>query len=143
MRLWFRLAMVVLIVLLGIRAWVVRPASDTAPPAGPGSPAVSPGETAAMVLTEALRNAGQRSAEGMAWRVTEANAAEGIMVIDVETERPGESRAIAEEIVDPLRETYQEILVYVRAPADAGDPVVRRVRWTPDEGYVEASFTER
>jgi hypothetical protein len=162
MRLWFRLGMVVLIVLLGIRAWVLRPGDE---PAGPGadaalpigaSPAGAPpdaapadtpqgptaGATAASVLTEALRNAEGRSAEGLAWRVTGASAAEGILVVEVAADRPGDALAIAGEIVAPLDDTYEEVLVYVRGATPAPGALTHRVQWTPAGGFTEITYTE-
>lgn len=111
--------------------------------ATPAPPDTTPGQRAAAVLTNVLRNAEQRSGEGMSWRVTQANSANDVMVVEVEADRPGDARAIAEEIVAPLRETYQEVLIYVRATGGAGHGLVQRFQWTPDGGYVETSYSER
>ena len=48
------------------------------------------------------------------WVVTRATSARHAMVIDVEADRPEQAQAIAEEIVAPLRDRYEEVLVYVR-----------------------------
>ena len=148
MRLWFRLGMVGLIVLLGIRAWVLRPSGDAAAPpdetlAAADTPGPTAGETAASVLTEALRSAGGRTGEGMAWRVTEANAAQGIMVVEVEADRPDDALAIAEEIVAPLDDTYEEVLVFVRGVDPAPGALTHRIQWTPGRGFVETTYTEQ
>ena len=137
MRAWFRVGLVGLIIVLGIRAYVFRPAGDAT------APAATPGETAAAVLTDSLRSAERRSGDGMPWRVTQANSAHDVMVVDIDAERPGDARTIAEEVVAPLRETYQEVLIYVRGTGGASDGLVRRIQWTPDGGYVETSYSER
>ena len=154
MRLWFRLGMVVLIVLLGIRAWVLGPAGDVAVPPAADAPATpvgaapgaasgpTAGETAASVLTEALRSAEGRTGEGLAWRVTEANAAQGVLVVEVEADQPDDALAIAEQIVAPLDDTYEEVLVYVRGTDPAPGALTHRIQWTPGRGFVEITYTE-
>ena len=140
MRKWFRLGLVALAVALGVQAYVLRRERDVA--ARP-SPEVTAGQTAARVLTDALRNAGERSPGGMAWRVTQLNAANDVMVVDVEAERPEEARTIAQEIVAPLADSYLEVLIYVRGRDGTADGSVRRVHWTPDTGYVETTYSEQ
>ena len=137
MRKWFRLGLVVLIVALGAWAFVLRRADDVS---APPSSEEAAGDTAAALVTGALLERGRGSADGLPWRVREANSTDGIMVIDVEAERPDESMAIAEEIVAPLADTYQEVLIYVRAIDQAADDRVRRIRWTPEDGYVETAY---
>jgi hypothetical protein len=141
-RLWFRLGMVVLIALLGIRAWVLRPAGDAGAPAA-GSEVSGPtaGETAASVLTEALRNAEGRTGAGMPWRVTRLSGAEGVLVVEVEADRPDDALAIAEEIIAPLDDSYEEVLIYVRGATPAPDALTHRIQWTPDRGFVEITYS--
>lgn len=67
--------------------------------------------------------------------VKRAYSAHHMMVVDVEAEHPSEALAIAREVVEPLRNSYDEVLVYTREP-DAPD-AARRVQWTPRGGYVE------
>ncbi len=140
MRKWFRLGLVTLAVALGVQAYVQRQQRDVAVPP---SPEVTAGETAATVLTDALRSAAGRSPGGMAWEVTQANTAGDAMVVDVEAERPEEARAIAQEIVAPLADSYLEVLVYVRGRDATADDSVRRVHWTPDTGYVETTYSDQ
>ena len=144
LRTWIRFALVALIILLGIRAYVLSPGADMPAPETPARAQVpTPGETAASVLTKTLRNAGQRSHNGLSWRVTQANSAHEVMVIDVEAQQPSDAHAIAEAIVAPLRGTYQEVLIYIRGTGGAGNGLVERIQWTPDGGYVDTSYTER
>ena len=140
MRKWFRLGLVTLAVALGVQAYVLRSQRNVAVPP---SPEVTAGQTAATVLTDALRNAEGRSLGGMAWRVTQANATDDAMVVDVEAEQPDEARTIAQEIVAPLADSYLEVLIYVRGRAGTADGSVRRVHWTPDTGYVETTYRDQ
>ena len=140
MRKWVRLGLVTLAVALGVQAYVLR--SQRAVVAPP-SPEATASRTAAAVLTDALRNAGSRSPGGMAWRVTQVNAADDVMVVDVEAERPDEAQTIAQEIVAPLADSYLEVLIYVRGRDGTADGSVRRVRWTPDTGYIETTYSDR
>jgi hypothetical protein len=62
------------------------------------------------------------------------------MVIDVEADKPQDARRIAEEIVAPLRDRYEEVLVYIRAIGSPRDGLTRRIEWTPRDGFVETSY---
>ena len=138
MRTWFRLGLVTLAVVLGVRAFVLRSQRDVVVQP---SPEVTAGQTAATVRTDALRNGERGSPDGMAWRVTQANAADDVIVLDVEADRPDEARRIAQEIVPQLADSYLEVLIYVRGRDGTDDDSVRRVHWTPDAGYVETTYS--
>jgi len=62
------------------------------------------------------------------------------MVVDVEADRPELALDIAGEIVEPLRGKYDEVLIYVRPTGNPGATVVRRIQWTPHEGFVESTY---
>jgi hypothetical protein len=69
------------------------------------------------------------------WTVTRAYSAHHTMVVEVEAEPSSQALAIAREVVEPLRNRYDEVLVYTRR---RGAPdAARRVQWTPRGGYVE------
>jgi hypothetical protein len=75
------------------------------------------------------------------WTVTRAYSAHHTMVVEVEADHPSEALAIAREVVEPLRNRYDEVLVYTRSP---GAPdAARRVQWTPRGGYVEMDLALR
>jgi hypothetical protein len=66
------------------------------------------------------------------------------MVIEVETEQPGTALAIAAQVVEPVKDRYEEILLYVRTPASLPDDLpARRVRWTRRGGYEEMIYSGR
>ena len=78
------------------------------------------------------------------WTVTSAYSAHYAMVIEVETEQPGTALAIAAQVVEPVKDRYEEILLYVRTPRSLPDDLpARRVRWTRRGGYEETIYSER
>jgi hypothetical protein len=72
--------------------------------------------------------------------VTRATSARRAMVIDVEADRPDDAPAIAKEIVTPLRDRYEEVLVYVRPIGSPANTLTRRIEWTPGGGFVETKY---
>lgn len=76
-----------------------------------------------------------------AWRVRSAFSAHRALVVRVETDDPAAALAIAREVVAPVADRYVEVLVYVYGPPSQPTTLVRRVRWTPRDGYVESAFT--
>ena len=74
------------------------------------------------------------------WIVTRATSARHAMVIDVEADKPQDARKIAQEIVAPLRDRYEEVLVYVRPIGSPQNALTRRIEWTPRDGFIETSY---
>jgi hypothetical protein len=74
------------------------------------------------------------------WTVTRATSAHRAMVIDVEADKPENAHQIAIDIVEPLRAKYEEVLIYVRPTGNPADAIVRRIQWTPHDGFVESSY---
>jgi hypothetical protein len=78
------------------------------------------------------------------WTVTSAYSAHYAMVIEVETERPDTALAIAAQVVEPVKDRYEEILLYVHTPGALPDELpARRVRWTKRGGYEETIYDKR
>ena len=71
------------------------------------------------------------------WHIRNMATAQGAFVIEVEAEDPTQTEAIARALIEPLRDDYDEILVYVSSLADDPDVPARRIRWTPGGGYLE------
>jgi len=95
--------------------------------------------TLARILNQARNSSTVVSDPG--WIVTGANSAHYAMVVEVEAQRPEEARAIAIQIVKPMRSRgYKEILIYVRAARGGTDAATRRIQWTPNGGYVEMVY---
>lgn len=110
--------------------WSVRP-----PRPSPTPPAVTD-------LVRALNKLESRApnARHEPWTVTRATSAHRAMVIDVEADRPETAKQIAGELVAPLRGKYDEVLIYVRPTGNPTAAAVRRIQWTPHDGFVETSY---
>lgn len=77
---------------------------------------------------------------GPAWRVRSAYSAHHTLVVRVETDDPSAALDIARQVVAPVADRYVEVLVYVYGSPSRPTTLVRRVRWTPRDGYVESRF---
>lgn len=75
------------------------------------------------------------------WTITEHLAAHHVLVAHVETEFLDEAVAIAQQIVEPVKDRYTEVLIYVHRPGRPDTPAPRRVQWTRAQGFVEAVYT--
>jgi hypothetical protein len=109
------------------------------------TPRATAAANAGTALTRALNNVDRGSNRGRmpAWTVVGATSAHHVMVVEVEAQRAEQARAIAVQIVEPLRDRYEEVLVYVRRPGTSKELAARRIQWTPRGGYVESVYAER
>ena len=76
------------------------------------------------------------------WHIRNMATAQGAFVIEVEAEDFTQTEAIARALIEPLRDDYDEILVYVNSLGDDSDLPVRRIQWTPGGGYVEITYDQ-
>ena len=74
------------------------------------------------------------------WTATKSVQALAEMVVEVTAERPDHAVAIARQIIEPAQRHYSVILVYVRAVDQKSDPVVRRIEWSPRDGYQQLTY---
>jgi len=119
---------------IGMLAAMLRVSSEAHP---------SDSERPATSLAGRLNQARIPSASGSedGWSVTRANSAHQAMVVEVEAQHPETARAIADEIVAPMRSRgYEEILIYVRPQGGGPDAPVRRIQWTRNGGFVETVY---
>jgi hypothetical protein len=72
------------------------------------------------------------------WKITHRVAAHRALVVEVEARHPEDAMAIARAIAEPERERFGEILVIVNRPG--AHDMLRRVQWTPKQGYVETVY---
>ena len=123
-------------------AWIAAVAGFAALIHYSAQPRPTPTPPAVTDLVRALNRMATPSpfAKHEPWIVTRATSARFAMVIDVEADKPGDARQIAEEIVAPLRVSYEEVLVYVRAIGSPSNGTTRRIEWTPDGGFIETSY---
>jgi len=64
-----------------------------------------------------------------------------MMVVEVETDLPDTARQIAAQVVEPLKDRYDEVLIYIRKPGTPADDLpARRIQWTRRAGYVETIY---
>jgi hypothetical protein len=110
--------------------WSARPPRPT-----PTPPAVTDLVRALNKLESSSPNAKHEP-----WTVTRATSAHHAMVIDVEADKPEDAPQIANDIVAPLRATYEEVLIYVRPTGNPAEAIVRRIQWTPHGGFVETRY---
>lgn len=120
-------AAVCLVALLGV-AMLVRLASLL------GEPRPQPAVVTEPLATPIHETGSPPAQEG--WRVAHQLSAHHILVLEVETERLDEAKAIAAQLVEPVRDRYSEIVVYFYRPGQRGKLADRRVQWTPRGGYV-------
>ena len=74
------------------------------------------------------------------WYVRNMATAHGAFVIEVEAEDPEQTDTIARALIEPIKDDYAEVLVYVNRMGDDSDLPARRVQWTPRDGYVELNY---
>jgi hypothetical protein len=64
-----------------------------------------------------------------------------MMVVEVQTDLQANASSIAAQVVEPLRDRYDEVLIYVREPGQrSNDSPARRIQWTKRTGYVELVY---
>jgi hypothetical protein len=72
--------------------------------------------------------------------VTEQFSAHRVLIAHVETKFLDESVAIAQQIAEPVKDRYAEILIYFHRPGRPDTPPPRRVQWTRPHGYLETIY---
>ena len=77
-----------------------------------------------------------REDSGRGWTVVEMTSAQRALVVEVDTRRLNEAVAIAQQIVGPVSDRYDEVLVYFFDEPEATPRFAAlRVQWTPANGY--------
>jgi len=92
----------------------------------------------AAVPADTVRGVYFPPAEG--WKVVDQLSAHHVLVLEVETERLDEARAIAQQLVAPVADRYSEVLIYYYRPGQRGKLAARRVQWTPKGDYVVVDY---
>ena len=95
----------------------------------------------AAVPADTVRGVYFPPAEG--WKVLDQLSAHHVLVLEVETERMGEVKAIAQQLVQPVADRYSEVLIYFYRPRQRGKLAARRVQWTPKRDYVVVNYEGR
>ena len=123
LRWWIRLGLIGSAVALLLANWLVR-----------GEPTTSVSTDRPVAATA---DAGEPLLVNQGWHIRNMATAHGAFVIEVEAEDPAQTEAIARALIEPIRDDYDEILVYVNTLGDESDLPARRMQWTPGGGYVE------
>jgi hypothetical protein len=74
------------------------------------------------------------------WVVTEQFSAHRVLIAHVETKFLDESVAIAQQIAEPVKDRYAEVLIYFHRPGRPDTLPPRRVQWTRPHGYLETIY---
>jgi hypothetical protein len=74
------------------------------------------------------------------WVMTEHFSAHRVFIAHVETAFLGEAVAITQQIAEPVKDRYAEILIYFHRPGRPDTLPPRRVQWTRAKGYVETVY---
>ena len=74
------------------------------------------------------------------WTVTEHLSAHNVLIAQVETRHLNEAISIAQQLTEPIKDKYAEVLIYFHRPGRPDTLPPRRVQWTPKAGYVETSY---
>jgi hypothetical protein len=74
------------------------------------------------------------------YTILEMATAHGAFTIELEVDSDADTKTLARELVEPMRENYAEVLVYFYDRAGDGQLPIKRVQWTQAEGYVEVEF---
>jgi hypothetical protein len=103
------------------------------------TPSVNRSDTPISVEVMAPR---QKHNPASRWTVTEQLSAHHVLIAQVETEHLQEALAIAQQLTEPIKEKYAEVMIYFHRPGRPDTLPPRRVQWTPTTGYVETTYEE-
>jgi hypothetical protein len=84
----------------------------------------------------------QRHDSAARWTVTEHLSAHHVLIAHVETAYLHEAVAISQQLTEPLKHKYTEVLIYFHRPGRPDTLAPRRVQWSPKNGYVETVYAE-
>jgi hypothetical protein len=74
------------------------------------------------------------------WTVTEHLSAHNVLIAQVETAYLEEAVSIAQQLTEPLKAKYAEVLIYFHRPGRPDALPPRRVQWSRQGGYVETVY---
>ncbi len=122
-----RLGLVACIVALAVFNWTIRR---------------EPRERSDALTTATAAGTAEPMLVNQAWHIRNMATAHGAFVIEVEADDPSQAATIARALVEPIKDDYDEILVYVNQRGADSDLPERRLQWTPRDGYVEIAYDQ-
>ena len=69
------------------------------------------------------------------WTLTAAMSAHRVLVLEVETRRPKDALAVAQQLTEMYQDRFDEVLVYFFEPDSTPRLATLRVQWTRAHGY--------
>lgn len=124
-----RLGLVVCVVALAVFNWSIRREPlELSTTAGPATAAVD-GPSEPLLINDG-------------WHIRNMATAHGAFVIEVEADDPSQAATIARALVEPTKDDYDEVLIYVNQRGGDSDLPDRRLQWTPRDGYVEIEYDQ-
>jgi hypothetical protein len=91
--------------------------------------------------SSAVRAAAAASTNAWArWVITEQRSAHRVLIVHVETRLLDEAVAISQQIAEPVKDGYAEILIYFHRPGRPDTLPPRRVQWSRLRGYLETIY---
>ena len=91
-------------------------------------------------LVDNKNNTPRLAMTGSGWRLVEQFSAHYALILEVEAENLSDAKSIAQQLAEPVHDSYNEILVYFFPPDGQGGLPDRRVQWTKSTGYVEVNL---
>jgi hypothetical protein len=92
---------------------------------------------AVALLIVGLEDSARARRLGPAYVITRTASYQRVTVVNAKIRRGASPRTVAEAIVKPLRDTHDEVLIYLQEPAQPGKTTFRRVQWSRAAGYSE------
>jgi hypothetical protein len=74
------------------------------------------------------------------WTVTEHLSAHNVLIAHVETTHLDDAVSIAQQLTEPIKDKYAEVMIYFHRPGRPDTLPPRRVQWTRAAGYVETAY---
>ena len=91
---------------------------------------------ASTILARSINDAQRTSDRRWRWSAISATSAVRQMVVHVEAFNVDDAHVIAAAIVEPRRDRFDDILVYVHRVGRGAQLAPRRVEWSRRDGYV-------
>ena len=90
--------------------------------------------------TEAPRGSTEIPLDNEQYSILEMATAHGAFTLEVEVDAGADTLAIARQLIEPIKEQYAEVLVYLYDRSGDGELPMRRVQWTDGAGYTDVEY---
>jgi hypothetical protein len=90
--------------------------------------------------TEAPRGPTEMPLDNEQYSILEMATAHGAFTLEVEVDAGADTLTIARQLIEPIKEQYAEVLVYLYDRSGDGELPMRRVQWTDGTGYTDVEY---